>query len=282
MEWLEPEKGGIFVDLTVGEGGHAVETLARLAADGLFYGSDQDARILERASGRLKRFAGRFFLCCGNFSEAGRFFKELEGRARGVLMDLGLSSFHLDSPELGFSIRDDGPLDMRMDPSLPLTAEKFLNSAGRDDLLHAIGALGEEPRAKAVVKAVMEERRSRPLVRTSDLRTIVERVYKRRGGKIHPATRSFQGIRMEVNRELQSLEAGLPAALGLLEPGGRMAVISFHSGEDRIVKGFLKSCAAEGAVTIPEPRLIKPSRAEVRRNRRSRSALMRVAQKAEA
>jgi len=282
MSWLEPEKGGILVDLTVGEGGHARELLERLAADGLLYGSDQDGRILERAQERLKGFAGRFTLCRGNFSEADRFFEGLSGRARGVLMDLGVSSFHLDNPALGFSIRDDGPLDMRMDTTQPLTAEKFLNSAGREDLMYAIGILGEEPRAKAVVNAVMEERRIRPLMRTSDLRTIVEQVYRRRGGKIHPATKSFQGVRMAVNKETQSIEKGLPAALGLLEPGGRLAVIGFHSGEDRRVKEFLRESATEGKVVLPRPRWIQPSREEIRRNRRSRSARLRLAEKARA
>jgi 16S rRNA (cytosine1402-N4)-methyltransferase len=277
LERLEPDRGGIFLDVTLGTGGHAKALLERSSPETVLYGLDQDEQVLEIARGRLSGFKDRVHIRRGNFGDADTIFADLLGRASGVLFDLGVSSFQLDRPERGFAIQKDGPLDMRMDPLARVTAESFLNGAGRDELMHAVAVLGEEPRAAAVVEAILEERRRRPLLRTSDLREIVEAVYRRRKGRIHPATRTFQGVRMAVNAELESLERGLTAAFKLLGPDGRLAVISFHSGEDRIVKEFMKARQKEGLMAMEPPGVIRPSREEVRFNRRSRSARLRIA-----
>ncbi len=279
IEALEPRSGGILLDLTLGAGGHARALLDRSSPDGILFGLDQDPFVLAIAGKKLKEFEGRVTVRQGNFSEADSIFADVRGKIDGLLLDLGVSSLQLDDPGRGFSFRNDGPLDMRMDPGRTATAERFLNEAQRDELLHAVGVLGEEPRAKAIVRAILEERKKRPLFHTTDLRELVEQVYKRRGGRIHPATRTFQGIRMVVNAELESLEKGLSAAFSLLKEGGRLAVIAFHSGEDRIVKEFLKSRQAEGAVAPGPLKVVKPSAAEVRRNRRSRSARLRVSRR---
>jgi 16S rRNA (cytosine1402-N4)-methyltransferase len=279
LEGLEPGRGGIFLDMTLGPGGHAEAVLEGSPPETVLYGLDQDELVLDAARARLGRFRDRVRLRQGNFGDADRIFAELLGRASGVLFDLGISSFQLDRPERGFTIQKDGPLDMRMDPSAKATAESFLNRSRRDALMHAVGVLGEEPRAAAVVGAILAERKVRPLLRTSDLREIVEKVYGRRKGRIHPATRTFQGIRMAVNAELECLERGLKAAFELLAPAGRMAVISFHSGEDRIVKEFMKARQKERAMTMQPAGVIRPTRAEVRSNRRSRSARLRIARR---
>jgi len=279
LESLEPKSGGVYADFTLGAGGQASAILEKSSPDGILLGLDQDPEILEIAKENLSPFGERVFFEQGNFAAAARIFAGHEGRVDGILFDLGLSSLQLDRPERGFSIRKDGPLDMRMNPNSAVTAEDFVNRASRDELMHAVGVLGEEPRAKAVVNAILAERRKRPLLSTSDLRELIEGVYKRRGGKIHPATRAFQGVRMKVNEELNRLGGGLESALRLLKDGGRLVVIAFHSGEDRIVKEFLKARKAAGDLAIIGGGIIKPTAAEVRRNRRSRSARMRVARK---
>ncbi len=279
LDSLAPQSGGVYVDLTLGAGGHAKAILEKSSPDGILLGLDQDPEILEIAKENLSAFGERIFVEQGNFADAAHIFASHEGRVDGVLFDLGLSSLQLDRPERGFSIKHDGPLDMRMNPNSAVTAEEFVNKANRDELMHAVKVLGEEPRAKAIVNAILDERRKRPLLSTSDLRELIEGVYKRRGGRIHPATRAFQGVRMRVNEELKRLGEGLESAMRLLKCGGRLAVVAFHSGEDRIVKEFLKARKAAGDLTIIGGGIIRPTAAEVRRNRRSRSARMRVARK---
>lgn len=276
---IDPAGGGTYLDLSLGAGGHAEALLERSSPEGILYGLDRDPQVLEFARKRLERFGERVRLQRGNFSEADVIFHQFHGRADGALLDLGVSSLQLDRPERGFSIRQDGPLDMRMGPDVKLTAERFLNKASRDDLLYAVGTLGEEPRARAVVEAIMAARRSRPLVRTTDLKEIVEKVYGRRKGRIHPATKAFLGTRMFINSELENLESGLAAAFRLLKNGGRLAVISFHSGEDRIVKEFMKARRGAGEAALMHRGVITPSAGEIRRNRRSRSAKLRIARK---
>jgi len=277
--FLQVANEQIHCDLTLGAGGHAEVILERSAPDGILYGLDRDSQILEIAGSRLERFGQRIRTRQGNAADAGIILSDVTGKADGVLFDLGVSSLQIDRPERGFSFQKDGPLDMRMDLSSPLTAETFLNTASRDQLIHAIGVLGEENRAGAVVNAILDERRKHRLLRTREVAEIVERIYGRRGGRIHPATRSFRGIRMVVNAELESLEKGLAAALKLLKNGGRLAVIAFHSGEDRIVKEFMKTRRSRGEISLLTRKVIKPGVAEIKRNRRSRSARLRVAVK---
>jgi 16S rRNA (cytosine1402-N4)-methyltransferase len=167
-----------------------------------------------------------------------------------------------------------------MDPGQAFSARELVNRGRREELLSALQELGEEPRAEAIVKAILEERRKRPLLHTSDIRSIVEKIYGRRGGRIHPATRTFQALRMAVNREIDHLREGLEAAFRLLRGGGRMAVISFHSGEDRIVKTCFKELTGSGEANLVTRKPVRPGPAEVKRNRRSRSARLRVIEKA--
>ena len=279
LEGLRPRNGGVYADLTVGGGGHAEALLDASTPDGFLLGLDRDPEILAFAQRRLDRFGGRFRLEQGDFAQADTFFASHLGRVDGVIMDLGLSSWQLDRAERGFSIYKDGPLDLRMDPGQAFSGRDLVNRGKKEELLFAVAVLGEEPRAEAVVEAILSERKKRPLLHTSDIRRLVEKVYGRRGGRIHPATRTFQGLRMLVNRELESLEEGLEAALRLLTEGGRLAVISFHSGEDRVVKRFCKARAAEGTVRIITPKPLRPGSEEVRRNRRSRSARLRIVEK---
>lgn len=276
VESLRIAPGGLYADLTLGAGGHAVAVLERSAPDGFLLGLDCDAEILIEAQSVLKAFENRIQIEQGNFSKAVEIFESHIGKADGVIMDLGLSSLQLDRAGRGFSIQRDGPLDLRMDQKQKESAQELVNQGLPEDLLFAISRLGEEPKARAIVKAIVEERKKRPILHTSDLRSLVEQVYGRRGGKIHPATRTFQGLRMMVNREPENLALGLEGAFKLCKRGGRMAVISFHSGEDRIVKGFMKE-RSEGAMVSRKP--IRPGVAEVRRNRRSRSARLRIMEK---
>jgi 16S rRNA (cytosine1402-N4)-methyltransferase len=237
---------------------------------------DCDLEILKEARKRLKEFEHRVLIEHGNFSEVLKIFSAFIGRTDGVIMDLGLSSLQLNRWNRGFSIFRDGPLDFRMDTTQSRTGRDLVNQGTPEELRFAIGTLGEEPKVRSIVKAVLEERQKRPLLHTSDLRRVVEKVYGRKGGRIHPATQTFQGIRMWVNRELERLEEGVAHAFHLLRSGGRLAVISFHSGEDRIVKAFMKGCAERGKAEPVNLKPIRPGKSEIRMNPRSRSARLRV------
>ena len=279
IAYIHPISGMRYGDLTIGAGGTAEAVLEASAPDGMLFGLDQDPEILRIARERLVAHAGRLELEQGNFRNAAKIFSSYLGTVDGIVMDLGLSSYQLDTARRGFSIKEDGPLDFRMDPSQEFSAKDLVNHGSYDALLHAVGDLGEEPRAKTVVRAIIEARERRPLLHTSDLKSVIEQVYGRKGGRIHPATRAFQGIRMCVNREIESLEEGLVAAFRLLKPGGRLGVISFHSGEDRVVKQFARRLADAGQAEVITRKPIRPSDQEVRRNRRSRSARLRVLEK---
>jgi 16S rRNA (cytosine1402-N4)-methyltransferase len=279
LDALRPRPGGTYIDLTLGAGGHARAILKASEPDGILFGLDCDGEILELARAALKAFENRIFVKQGNFRDAAEIFAEHVGRADGVIMDLGLSSYQLDRPERGLSLRHDGPLDLRLDGTQDFTGKDLVNKGDREELLHAIGRLGEEPRAKAIVKALLEEREKRPLLLTSDIRRLVEKVYGRKGGRIHPATRVFQGLRMRVNDEIESLSSGLAGAFRLLAPGGRFVVLAFHSGEDRVVKNFFGECDARGEAKRINKKPIRPDAAEIRSNRRSRSACLRILEK---
>jgi len=270
---------GYYADLTLGGGGHATAVLEQSKPGGFLLGLDRDPGVLAETQEKLKSYEDRIKLVHGNFDKAAELFQEYLGKLDGIIMDLGLSSFQLDRSSRGFSIFKDGPLDLRMDTSQALTGKDFVNSASREELIHALGVFGEEPKAKAVAKAIINERQKRPLLHTSDIRRIVELVYGRKGGKIHPATRTFQGLRMAVNEELDSLRTGLESAFQLLKTGGRMCVIAFHSGEDRIVKEFAKNKTEQDLISPVTRKPIQPGQPEIRRNRRSRSARMRVLEK---
>ncbi len=287
---------GRYLDGTFGRGGHSRLLLRQLGPDGCLLGFDKDPLAI--ATGQaLAAEDGRFVVVQRSFAELGAEVAQRgwSGTLSGVLLDLGVSSPQLDDPERGFSFLNDGPLDMRMDPSRGISAAEWIATASEEDIARVFKEYGEERFAKRMARAVVQRRAERPFERTADLAQVltVANPAWEKGKK--PATRAFQGLRIFINNELGDLEAGLEAALEALEVGGRLVVISFHSLEDRIVKQFMRRHAKGEADTLPRdlpiipekfvPRLKllgKPQYAsaeEVKANPRSRSAVMRVAEK---
>jgi 16S rRNA (cytosine1402-N4)-methyltransferase len=265
------------VDLTVGAGGHA-EALLDHGVERVV-GADRDPQALEAAAERLARFGDRFAGVRARFSEVSRIAAEAGVRAvEGVLYDLGVSSLHLDRPERGFSYRAGGPLDMRMGPDGP-TAADVVNTYPEEELIRIIRELGEERFAGRIARAIVRSRQRKPLETTAELAAVVAGAVPRRRGGAHPARRTFQAIRIEVNRELGELEASLPQAVELLAPGGRLVAISYHSLEDRIVKRFLVEKQQRGRMNVLTRKPVRPGAAEAARNPRARSAKLRAAER---
>jgi 16S rRNA (cytosine1402-N4)-methyltransferase len=278
---LQPRGGVGFraLDCTVGAGGHSFGLLERSAPDGRLVGLDADPRALELAANRLAPFAGRFVLLNRNFAELADLDVE---PVDAVIFDLGLSSMQLESSGRGFSFRQDEPLDMRFDATADTpTAADLLNSLPEGELERVLREYGEEPRARRVARTIVQRRVARPFRRTGDLVAAVIVALGPARGRIHPATRTFQAVRIAVNDELRALEAGLEAAVRLLAPGGRIAVISFQSLEDRIVKWRFRQWAEADdlKLTILTRKPLVPDDAELRRNPRSRSAKLRLAER---
>ena len=278
VDLLRPGPGQLFIDSTVGLGGHAEALVPRLLPDGRLLGIDRDAAALELAAERLAPFGDRVELLAGDF----RHVAQLAGEAgfaqvHGLLFDLGVSSMQLDRPDRGFSFAHDGPLDMRMDPGQRQTAAMLLRRASARDLERIFRDYGEERFARRIARAVVEQRGR--LRTTRDLADLVARVVPRRERRIHPATRVFQAVRIAVNDEMGALEAALSAVPDLLAPGGRAAVISFHSIEDRMVKQAFRKLAAVDEMELVTRKPIRATEAEVADNRRARSARLRVAER---
>lgn len=276
---LVPSRGGTFVDCTVGLGGHA-RALLQAGASRLL-GIDRDPEALERARAALAGFGDRVELVHGDYR---RLAALLDARGltavAGVLADLGVSSLQLESPGRGFSFRRDEPLDMRMDRSSGQTAAEALAAADERTLADVIYEFGEERYARRIARAIVAARQEAPIDTTGRLAEIVRRVVPRKGYvRIDPATRTFQAIRIWVNRELEGLSAFVMDAAGRLAAGGRLVVITFHSLEDRIVKHTLRALQSEGRITILTKRPVVPSEAEVARNPRARSAKLRAAER---
>ena len=288
VAFLAPQPGRLYVDVTLGGGGHAAALLAK-GADVI--GIDQDPAALDFASDRLSEWSTHFRAIRGNFANAGELLDNLGvHQIDGALLDLGVSSHQLDRPERGFSFQADGPLDMRMDPSSPLTAADLVNTMSGEQLERIFREYGEESAARKIVARLTRERQVRPLKTTRELAELVSSVVSRHG-RAHPATRVFQALRIAVNRELEMLEPGLIQLSRRLAPGARFAVITFHSLEDRIVKSFFKQRTTEwlDRPEWPERRrnpdchfraltrkAVTASAAEQRLNPRSRSARLRV------
>lgn len=276
LRWLDPRPGGVYVDATVGTGGHAEAILERLGPGGLLIGLDRDPEACAFARTRLIRFGDAVRIVQANFEELRAVLAALGiERVDGVLMDLGVSSLQLERPERGFSFHISGPLDMRMDPSIPTTAADLINRLSEPELAALISRYGEERFARRIAREIV---RRRPLATTEELREAVARAVPRRAwpGRIHVATRTFQALRIAVNRELEALERALPQAADVLAPLGRLVVIAFHSLEDRIVKRFLRS---EPRLRVLTPKPVRPSPEEVRANPRARSARLRAAER---
>ena len=274
LELLAVRGEGLYVDGTVGLGGHAAELLRRSAPDGRLLGIDRDGETLERARAALLPFGARARLVHGDYRE----IPALLGgeRAAGILLDLGLSSAQLDEPERGFSFQAEGPLDMRMDRTRGETAGEVVNRRPERELADLIYRYGEEPASRRIARAIVEARRRSRIETTTALAEIVRGAAGRsRRPGLHPATRTFQALRIRVNRELEALGATLEALALCLAPGGRLAVIAFHSLEDREVKVTFRALLAQGFAALTR-RPIRPSAEEVRENPRARSARLRV------
>ena len=280
LELLAVRPGGLWVDGTVGLGGHAAAILRASTPDGRLLGLDRDGETLERAGERLAEFAGRARLEQADYRELPQ--RLGDERADGILLDLGISSAQLDDPERGFSFQADGPLDMRMDRSRGESAEEVVNRTREAALADILYAFGEEPASRRIARAIVFERERERIRSTGRLAEIVRRAAPRsRRPGLHPATRTFQALRIRVNRELEGLEDALERAAACLAPGGRLVVIAFHSLEDRAVKQAFRSLAAKGFRPLTRKPL-RPGDEETRRNPRSRSARLRAIAREEA
>jgi 16S rRNA (cytosine1402-N4)-methyltransferase len=293
LQFLEPQKGGLFVDATIGLGGHARAILEAAGQRGQLLGIDRDAEVLHLAARRLASVAARYELVHANFSEIREIAVQKNiDHCRGILADLGVSSLQLNSPERGFSFQNAGPLDMRMDRELDLTAAEVVNHSAERDLANLIFTYGEERHSRRIARSIVK---ARPLNSTKELADVIAKAVHKKGyQRIHPATRTFQALRIFVNDELARIPRFISSAVDLLASAGRIAIISFHSLEDHIVKdcfrrlsqdcvcqpGTLKcECGNQRLLKVLTKKPVVASEVERHRNPRSRSAKLRVAEK---
>ncbi len=293
LEILSPRPRGRYIDATLGGGGHAEAILEASAPTGRLLGLDADPRAIERVAQRLARFGERVTLVQANFRHMAT-IAQAHGfaQADGILFDLGVSSYHLDEAEQGFSFLKEGPLDMRLNPLSGPSAADIVNSVDEETLADILYQYGEERRSRRIARAIVAHR---PITTTTQLADVVVGAIGRKpGARLHPATRTFQALRIYVNDELGALEAALPQAISLLKPGGVLAVITFHSLEDRIVKHYFRqesrdcicpphtpicTCGHKAQVELIHRKGLTPSPNEVARNPRSRSARLRAVRK---
>ena len=301
VEWLSPPPDGIVLDCTVGMGGHSAELLKHIPR-GRLVGLDQDVEALQHA-GLALQGDPRVTLVKANFADLLKVLKDNSlSEVDSVLMDIGVSSLQLDSPLRGFSFQQNGPLDMRMDSSAPLTAADVVNTYPEEKLANVIYEYSEERKSRQIANAIARHREQKPFETTEELALLAKKVLgspKPKKGESfkHPATRLFQALRIEVNQELEVLKSALKDALSVLKPGGRLAVITFHSLEDRIVKQYFKSesvdcicppripqcvCGHKASIELLTRKPVEASEEEIAQNPRSRSAKLRVVQKLEA
>jgi len=289
---LQPHRGGFYVDGTLGGGGHAVGILRASQPDGHLLGLDVDPQALSLAEGKLEPFGNRAILIRASYvTLREQLFNLGWDTVDGIVLDLGVSSIQLDTGERGFSFQHDAPLDMRFDPELPVTAADLVNSLPEGTLADIIYRYGEEHQSRRVARAIVQ---ARPIYTTQQLAQLVAGVISGRRPGMHPATRTFQALRIAVNQELEALENVLPQAVSALAPKGRLAVIAFHSLEDRIVKQYFRqesrdclcppnqpicTCGHKAVISEITRHPLRPSQAEVTENPRSRSARLRVAEK---
>lgn len=297
LEGLNPGSSGIFVDCTVGGGGHASALLGNTGSDVQLVGLDQDPEALQAAAQKLAPFVGRFTLVRKNFSNLSRVMADLQLEpVDGILFDLGVSSYQLDNPDRGFSYMQDAPLDMRMDPAAPITAQELVNKLAEQELTRIIRHYGEERWASRIASFIVQARRDREITSTAELVSIIKKAIPasaRREGP-HPAKRTFQALRIAVNKELEILRDVFREAVALLKPGGRLCVITFHSLEDRIAKETFKelnnpckcppkfpicNCGYKPQIKLVTRRPVTPMDDELLDNPRSRSAKLRVVEK---
>ena len=293
VEALNIRPDGKYLDGTFGRGGHSRAILARLSGKGRLFSLDRDPEAVA-AGAELMETDPRFRITQGNYADMERYVREwgVEEGLDGILLDLGVSSPQLDDPGRGFSFMGDGPLDMRMNPQQGVPAEEWLAEAPERELARVFWEFGEERYARRIARSIVMARQEQRLETTGQLARLIENTIGRREKNKHPATRCFQAIRIYINDELAQLAKGLEVAIGLLRPGGRLAVISFHSLEDRLVKRTIREAARPGRVrrNIPQhpdhtpvlkplSKAIKPSAHELSANPRARSAVLRIAEK---
>ncbi len=281
MELLAPQSGRVFVDCTLGLGGHALSLLPRLTP-GRLIGLDADPHALDVARARLVEFAPHVHFVHANFRELPQVLSSLGvERVQGVLADLGMSSFQVEAPERGFSFLREGPLDMRMDPTQPRTAAEIVARWPERDLADLLANCGEERWARRIARRIAETRRRAPIRTTTDLAQLIAETVPGggRGMRIHPATRTFQALRMAVNDEASSLDELLRVLPDVLAPGGRAAIITFHSLEDRAVKRAFQQGRRDGQYHLLTRKPMRPSEQELAENPRSRSAKVRAVER---
>jgi 16S rRNA (cytosine1402-N4)-methyltransferase len=300
IDFLRCEPGKVYVDATLGDGGHAEEILKRSSPSGILIGIDRDEVSLGFAKNRLSAYKDRIFLFHENFWEIKNVIRSKAGISNkgvdGILFDLGVSTRQLMTAERGFSFSKDAPLDMRMDRSGAVTAAEIINNKSEKELRDIIWRYGEDRRAKEIARAIVRERSKSPITTTSRLSNIVVSAIPPayRSKRIHPATKTFQSVRIAVNSEMEILEGAIRDAVALLNAGGRICIISYHSLEDRIVKNLFRElekgcicppnipqcvCGKKGIIKILTKKPVSPSEEEIKRNPRSRSAKLRAAEK---
>lgn len=297
LQYLAPHNGGVYLDGTLGGAGHARLILEASSPDGVLIGLDRDSAALLAAQANLAPFGDRVVLRQGNFSEMGVHLDQLGiDNVDGILLDLGVSSHQLDSPERGFSFREDGPLDMRMNPAEGVSAATVLAETEADELKRIFREYGEERWAGKIARAIVNDREKTPFVTTLQLADLISRVAPAGKGpqRIHPATRVFQALRIHVNGELDSLRTALDAAWLRLKSGGRLVVISFHSLEDRMVKQAFRAlatgcvcpprlavcaCGKQPVVRVLTRKAVRATESETENNPRARSAVLRAMEK---
>ena len=281
IEYLDPKPNENFIDCTIGEAGHSLAILEKNGPKGKVLGIDRDPGVIKNIESRIPNleFRKRLVLACDNFANLEEIVKKQNFKqVSGILFDLGMSSWHLEESGRGFSFLRNEPLDMRYNLENPLTAEKIVNYWSKSEIEKILREYGEERFAKKIAERIIESR-AKPIETTFQLIEIIKSVIPReyQVGRLHPATRTFQALRIAVNDELNNLEKTLPQAINVLNRGGRLVVISFHSLEDRIVKNFLKKCGGDADVKLITKKPIGPSKEEIIKNPRSRSAKLRSA-----
>lgn len=278
LQWLDPQPGQRFIDATISGGGHAVPLAEKIAPNGQVLGIERDPELFKQFQMKVEglRLKERIVLTNDNYVNVRKIAKErgFEG-ADGILFDLGISSWHVDASGRGFSFQREEGLDMRFDPRSGVSAFELVNTWTEAELKKIIREFGEEPFAGRIARAIVKARQEGVIKTSARLAEVVQKVVPRRG-RINPATKTFQALRMTVNDELENIRKGLAGALSILKSGGRLAVISFHGLEDKIVKTFFREAQRQGLIEILTPKVISPTREEVEANPRSRSAKMRV------
>ncbi len=282
LEYLRPAAGMTVIDCTVGTAGHSLAMMERIMPEGKLIGIDRDEESLRIAGQRLEAYSGSFDLAYSNFYDIDKVAASFGVACAGaILMDLGISSYQLSNPQRGFSFQNDGPLDMRLDRNSYISAYDLVNNLNEDEISSLLRNFGQERWHNRIASLVVRERQKSPIATTRQLSDIVLRAIpgRFRHQRLHPATRTFQAVRIAVNRELEVLGSAVNKAVDLLEKGGRICVISFHSLEDRTIKLVFRELASAGKIDIITPKPLTPTTCEVKENPPSRSAKLRVAER---